>query len=178
MARSVETIAAHAILLVEIIRKGIHICLLRHGLMESRIEYAHLRQTRHQFRNSMNTLQVGWVVQRSQIDASLESFQHFVVEHHALVEFLAAVHHAMAHCVNLLQVFNHADFRICQQREDELHAFRMLGNVVHNLLLLTVCQFHFHECAIHAHALCAARCHHFSGIHVVQSVLDGTTTAI
>ena len=62
-----EAIATHAILLIELVGDGIHISLGGHGLMEGGIEHAHLRQTRHQLLHGVHTLQVGRVVQRSQV---------------------------------------------------------------------------------------------------------------
>ena len=54
-------------------------------------------------------------MQRSQLRALLECLQYLVGEDDALVELLAAVHHAVAYSVNLFQVFDDADFRIGEQ---------------------------------------------------------------
>ena len=64
---AVETIAAHAVLLVQLIGDGIHIGLGGHGLVESGIKDTYLRQTGHEFLHGIDTLQVGRVVQGSQV---------------------------------------------------------------------------------------------------------------
>ena len=75
---SVETIAAYAVLLVQLVGNGIHISLGRHGLVESGIKDTYLRQTGHELFHCIDTLQVGRVVQRSQVRALLEGLEHLV----------------------------------------------------------------------------------------------------
>ena len=172
-----ETIAAHAVLLIQLVGDSIHISLGRHGLMEGRIKNTYLRQTRHQFLHGINTLQVSGVMQRSQIADGLESLQHLVSEDNALVELLTSVYHAVTDGIDFLQVFDDTDLRIGQQREDELHTLGMLGDVVHNLLLLTISQLHLDKGTVQAYSLGTTTGHHALVVHIVQSVLDrGRTT--
>ncbi len=173
-----EAIAAHAVLLIEFVGDGIHIGLGGHGLVESGIEDAHLRQTGHEFLHGIHALQVGGVVQGSQVADGLEGLKHLVGEQHALVELLAAVHHAMTHGIDFLQVLDDTNLGVSQQREDELHALGMLGDVVHDLLLLAIGQFHLDESAVEAHTLCTAAGHHALVVHIVQCILDRTTSTV
>lgn len=83
--------------------------------MEGCIEHAYLRQTGHKLADGLNTLEVGRIVQRSQVDALFKSLEHLVGKHHALVELLASVHHTVANGVDFIEVFNNADFRIGEQ---------------------------------------------------------------
>ena len=64
---AVETIATNAILLVQLVRNGIHISLRRHGLMECSVEYTNLWEVWHQLANSVYALEVCWVVERSEV---------------------------------------------------------------------------------------------------------------
>ena len=113
--------------------------------MKGSVEHTHLRQTRHQFTDSAHTLQVGRVVQRCQVDTLFEYVEHFFGEQYALIEFLAAMHHAVAYGVNLFQVFDDTNLRVGEQGEDKLPSLCMLGNVVHDFFLGAVGQFYLHE---------------------------------
>ena len=83
------------------------------------------------------------------------------------------MHHTMANRINLIKRLDHAYLRVGQQREDEFHALRMLGDIMHNLFLLTIWQLHFHKSVVESHTLSATRRHHALIIHIIQCVLDG-----
>ena len=111
-------------------------------------------------------------MQRSQVGALLKHLQHLIVEQHALVELLAAMHHAVTHGVDFLEVLDGPNLGVGEQREDELHTLGVLGNVVHDGFLLAIGEFHFHESAVQTHALGPTRGQHLFGIHVIERVLD------
>ena len=140
--------------------------------MESSIKHTHLRQTWHQFLHSVYALQIGWVVQRSQIRAFLESLQHFVSEDNALVELLTTMHHTVTNCINLIKTLDDTNLRVSKQREDELNALCMLRDIVHNLLFLTIGQLYLYEGTIKANTLSTTTRHHALIVHIVQGVLD------
>ena len=48
----------------------------------------------------------------------------------------------------------------------------MLGDVMHNLLLLTIGKLYLYKCTIKAYTLCATRCHDRVVIHVIKRILD------
>ena len=77
---TVETVATDAVLLIQLVGDGIHIGLGGHRLMESGVEHAYLRQARHQLLHSVHTLEVGRIMQRSQVGAFLKLLQHLVGE--------------------------------------------------------------------------------------------------
>ena len=58
------------------------------------------------------------------------------------------MHHTVAHGINLLQVLDDTNLRVGQQGEDKLHTLSMLGNVMHNLLLLSIRQLHLYKAAL------------------------------
>ena len=178
VARSVETVTAHAVLLIQVVRYGVEIRVCGHRLVEGCVEHAHLRQTRHQFADSLYTFKVGRIVKRSKVYASLESLEHLVVKHNALVELLASVYHAVANGVNLVKTLDDSYLRVGQQREDELHTLCVLGYVVHHFLLCAVGHLHFNKRFVKAYALCAARRHDRLVVHVVKCILDRRAAAI
>ena len=83
--------------------------------MEGGVEHTHLGQARHQLADGVHTLQVGGVVQRGQVDALLEDVEHLLGQHHRLVELLAAVHHAVADGVDLVEALDDADLGVGEQ---------------------------------------------------------------
>ena len=140
--------------------------------MESGVEHTHLRQARHQLAHGTHTFQVGRIMERSQVDATLKGVEHLVVEQHALVELLAAMHHAVAHSIYLLEVLDGPYLSVGKQGEDEFHALGMLRDIMHDGLLLAIGKFHFHESAVHTHTLSATRGHYLLGVHIVECILD------
>ena len=110
-----ETIAAHTVLLVQLVGNGIHISLGRHGLVEGGVEHADLGQTRYQLLHSVDTLQVGRVVQWSQVRALLEGLQYLVGEYYRLVELLAAMHHTVSYGINLVKTLDDTNFGVGEQ---------------------------------------------------------------
>ena len=74
VAGAVETIAADAILLIQFVWYGIHVSVVGHGLVEGGVEHAHLRQTGHQLANGLDSLEVRWVVEWSEVAAFLKHF--------------------------------------------------------------------------------------------------------
>ena len=82
------------------------------------------------------------------------------------------MHHTMTYGIDLVETLNHTNLRIGEQRENELHTFSMLRDVVHDLLFLTIGQLHLHKGIVQANALSTTASHNALVIHVVQSVLD------
>ncbi len=77
-----ETIATNAEFLVVFIWESIHESLCRHGLMESRVEYADLRHAGNEFRNGFDACDVGRVVERSHRIALFHPLNHFGSDEH------------------------------------------------------------------------------------------------
>ena len=175
---AVEAVASHPELFVQAIWNGVHISLGRHSLVESRIKHTHLRQLGHQFTHGTHALEVGRVVQRCQVDARLKRLEHLLIQHHALVELLATMHHAVSHGINLVQALEHTHHRVGEQREDELHALGMLRYVVHYLFFISSRQFHLDKRACHTYAFGTTRGEHRAAVHVVQCILDRRRTAV
>ena len=73
VACSVETVSSDLVFLIILMRQTVKICLLRHCLMKSGIEYANHRHVRHQFLAGIDTDQVCRVVKRCKIVALFDS---------------------------------------------------------------------------------------------------------
>ena len=111
---AVETVATNRIFLIQLIRKRVHVCVIRHRLMECRIEDCYLRNARKNLLNCVNTLQVSRVVQRSQLHALDDHLFYLRSDEHGLVEFLSAVDYTVTDGVDLFEVLDATDLRIHQ----------------------------------------------------------------
>ena len=140
MARAVETVTANRIFLVQLVRKGVHISVVRHRLMESRVEDSHLRNARKDFLDGVNTLQVSGVVKRSKVDALDDLCFYLRRNQNRLVEFLASVDYTVTDCVNLFEVFDAANLRVNEFLEDELDTYGMLRHLFLEFYFLAVGQ--------------------------------------
>ena len=178
MARAVETVAADSVFLVELIRKRVHVCVIRHRLVEGGVENSHLRHTRQDLLYRVNTLQVGGVVQRSQVDTLDDLFLYFRSDQHRLVEFLAAMHYAVTYGVDFFQVFDATDLRINQLLQNQLDTYGMFRHRLLEFHLLAVRQFHLEERVRQSDFLDSALCHHFLALHLKELVFDTTASAV
>ena len=70
--------------------------------MESRVKHTHLRSVGHKSRDSVDAGHVGRVVEWSYVVAFADFSLDSIVDKHTLTEFLAAVHNAMADCVDFV----------------------------------------------------------------------------
>ncbi len=74
-------------------------------------------------------------MERCHIVALLDFLDNLVIDEHALVELLASVNHAVAHCVNLLEAADAAIGGIGQDIEDIHYGLAMVGNnLIYHLL--------------------------------------------
>ena len=98
--------------------------------------------------------QVGWIVQRSQGDACLDTLNHFIGDHHGGGEFFTTVHYAMA---NGKQVV--VEFRVFGQDlvYDEAHGLFVgsTGSEVSSIFLTV--KFPFDPGIIQVQAFCQPR---------------------
>ena len=103
VASTVETIATDTVLLVHRVGDSIHVGVVWHGLMESGVKDANLRNVREDACDGINALQISGVVERSQVGERGKDIQHLFVEEDGLAEALTAVHHAMADSIQLAE---------------------------------------------------------------------------
>ena len=128
MAGAVETVTADFILVVIIHRKGIHISLLGHGLMESGIKNCDHGSVGHQSLAGINTDQVGGVVQRSKVGDFLDCLDDFVIDQYGGSELLAAMDDTMADCTDLVERLKDACFLVGQCLKYQADCFIVVGH--------------------------------------------------
>lgn len=103
VARSVEAVTAYAVFLVKFVRQRVHVGVLRHCLVESRIEYSDLRYIGEDLFYGIDTFEVSRIVKRCNIDAFDDFLFYGFVDKYRLVEFLSAVYDAMTYGVDFFE---------------------------------------------------------------------------
>ena len=166
MTGSVEAITTYAIFLVHLVRQTIHIRIIRHGLVESRIKHRYLRNTRDQSLHRPNTLQVSRVMKRSQIRALDYLIDYILIDQYTGSELLATMYHAMAHGINLLIVLDAAISSVGQHAQDKLDAFLMAGDLSLDNHLLAILVRQFQERARQTDFLDTTLSHNLTGGHI------------
>ena len=145
VARAVEAVAAHVVLGVILHGQGIHEGRLGHRLVEGGVKHAHLGNAGQHGLDGLDTSHVHGVVQRSNAVALAYHVLHLVGDEDAAAELLAAMHHAVTHGVDFLQILDAAIFRMNQRVEDSLDGTLVVGEAQVNVLLATVIKFQFDE---------------------------------
>ena len=172
MACSVEAVTTYVILLVELVRYGIEVSVVRHCAVEGVVEHANLRCVRHELVYSTESLEVSGVVNGSEVAQALDAILYALVHDDALLEEVATLHDTVTYCVYLVKALDCADFRVEQTLEYKVDTFLVVGHVVHDLLLLAVRQSHLDECFVKTDTLNTACCEDRVVVHVVQLVFD------
>ena len=173
-----ETITTDGVLFVQLIWNSIHICLVWHGLVECSIKYSYLWYTRQCCLNSFNTLEVGWVVQWSELYALDNHLLYLWGDKYRLVEFLAAMHHAMTNCLYLFQRSDATNLLINQTIQNQLNTYSMLWHWLFDFHFLAICQFDLQESIRQTDFLYSTRYHYCMGVHIKKFVLNTATTAV
>ena len=167
-----ETVAAHVILLVELVGHGVEVSIRRHGAVEGIVEHCHLRHVGHQGIHGTDTAQVAGIVDGSKVDEALNALLHLGSDDAALLEEVATLHDAVTDCVDFVKALDGANLGIEQNLEHECYTFLVGGQVGHDLLLLTVVELHLDEGAVDADALYATLSQHALVGHVVKLIFD------
>ena len=148
-----ETIATNVILLVQLVRNGIKISVVRHGTMECVIKDTYLRSTRHQSIYGTDTFEVTCVMNRSEVAKFLNSVLYTLVYDNTLFELVTTLYDTVSNSIDFLQVLDGTNLWIEQALEYKIDALFMIGHVVHNLLFLAVWQCHLDECVVETDTL-------------------------
>ena len=179
MAGAVEAVAADLVLLIILIRNRIHVVRLRHGLVERGIKHGDHRNIRaHDLTASLNTDQVGRVVQRRERHAVLDRLEHLLGDDHAVGEELAAVYDAVADCIDLAHRGDDALFRVEQHVDDRLDRFLMGRHRDVELELLIRLVAGVGQYAVDADALAQALGHYLARLGVEQLVLQRRAASV
>ena len=81
----------------------IHICFLRHSLMESCIKYGYVWLSWHQFHTCTDTHKVCRIVKRSQVTALFNNRNYFVVDDAGIGDLGSSVEYTVADSLYLVQ---------------------------------------------------------------------------
>ena len=91
-----EAITANRVLLIVFDRKAIQESLLRHRLMEGRVEHTYLRYAGHQLLAGIDTDQVSRVVKRRKLIAFLDLLQNLIRQKRGSGKLFSAMNDTMA----------------------------------------------------------------------------------
>ena len=145
--------------------------------MEGRVEHTDLGNLGQQSGDGVDTLDVGRVVERGQIVALGEVGHHLGSEANALVELLAAVHHAVAYGIEFVKILEHGVVAGGEHLEDPLHTGSVLGDGALHLVFLAV-ELDGDEGIGQADLLDAAGGDDAAVVHIVKCILDATASAV
>ena len=152
--------------------------MLRHGLVESRIEHTNLRNIRQNGRYCIYTLQVSRIVERSQVVAGSEGGKHFRRQPYRLAELFASMHHTVTYGIDFVQRLDGSIFRACQSVQDKFHTYGMLWNVLLKNFLLATGQGELQERVLQTNFFDTTLGDNFFPVHIKQFVFDGRATAV
>ena len=174
-----EAVAADLILLVVLVGQGVGIGYRRHGLVEGGVKHGHLGHVgTHDGLAGLDAGDVSGVVEGGQGDALLQSGHHLVVNLYRAGEGLAAVHHPVAHRIDLLHGGDHAVVRIHQSVHHRLDGLGMGGHGHVHRVDGVLAGGLVGELAVDADALAQALGQHLLVVGVQQLVLQGRAAGV
>ena len=175
---AVEAVAADLILLIVLVGQSIDVALGGHGLMEGGVKHAHHGHTGHDLLAGADAGDVGRIVERGQGDALLQSSHDLVGNEHGGSEFLAAVHHAVTHSVDLGGTLDHAVLAGEQGVQHGLNGLGMGGHGDLELILGVLGGDLMGQAAVDADALTQALGQHLTGGGVHELILEGRAASV
>src|SRR5574344_681444 len=145
--------------------------------MESSVKNTHLWDVWQESLHCIHPLDVGRIVERSQVVAGSKSLHHLWCEEHRLVELLPAMHHSVPHSTQFFKALKHSIFTSSEYLENILHTCGMLCDKPLHLMLLAI-QLHCDERIRSTDFLYTTTCYHALIIHVVERIFDRTATTV
>ena len=106
--------------------------------MECGVKHAHLGDLGEQCADGCHALEVGGVVQGSEVVAGLECCQYLLIEEYRLAELLTTMYHTVTYSVELVERLDGAILLACQGLKDELYASSVLLDVFFEHYLLAI----------------------------------------
>ncbi len=178
VARAVKTVATDLVLLIVLIRKPVQIRLLGHGLVKSGVKHCHHRHVRHDLPARVDADQVRRIVERCEVIALLDGFQHRVVDDYGGGKLLPAMHDAVADCTDLAERLDDPVPCIRQRIDHEPDRHGVIRHRRLDLYLVPargcVCEHTF----VDTDALTEPFCEHFLRAAVDQLVLERRTPTV
>ena len=167
VACSVEAVASYFVFVIVCIGKTVHICLLRHGLMECCIKYAHHRGAWHQLLTCVDSDQVCRVVQRRKVVALFHCFFHFLCNHCGGRKFFSAMYDTVSHRSDLIQALDYTGLRIRQGIDHKLDGLSMGRHCLVRLYLFAACRL-IGQASVNPDPFAESLCQDFLGIRIDQ----------
>ena len=115
---------------------------------------------------------------RCKVDKTLNTCLHFLGYDAALLKEVATLYDTMTNSINLIEALKCTKLWVEKYLEYECYTLFVGWKVSHNLLLLTIIKFHLDECLIESDTLNTTLSQYRLICHIVQFVLNGTTTAV
>ena len=178
---AVGAVAAYAVFLIILVRQAVHVCVGRHGLVESGIKRNHLRNCGKGFLHSPDTKEMGRVVEGGEICTEGDLVDDGIIHQYGTGEEITTLHDAVAHSFNVFKGLENTGLGICEGGQDELHTHLVVrnGNVRHNFFFTggSVLQ----DTGGKADFLCNTLCDdvkHIVALHVQKLVLYGRAAAV
>ncbi len=138
MRGAMKAVFADAVLLVVLVRNGVHVGVLRQRLEERGIEHRHHRRFGHKRTTGVDARKGCLVVKRRQFRQVVDLRDNVFGDERRLLEELAAVHDAVAHCRDLAHVLDNGLRTGGKHIEHHAHGRRVVGQrqVVHVLIVV------------------------------------------
>ncbi|MNC22196.1 hypothetical protein D3C75_701900 [compost metagenome] len=175
---AVETVAAYLVLLVQTERKRVHEDLLRHGGVESRIEYHNLRNARHIDFTCVDTHHMGRVMQRRQVEQAGDAGFDFRCHKHGLGIQVAALHHPVTDSLNLADGGNHTMLGMNQAINNLLDGHIVVQNFADFLQLRLAGRLVHQNSGVHADPFHTALGQYGLIVHIIQLVFERRATCV
>jgi hypothetical protein len=176
--RAVETVATDAVLLVPLVRQGVHVGAGRHGLVPGRVHDGDVRDVGQDVQGRFDAQDVRGIVEGRQTEQALEGLDRLRTDLDRLGELLAAVDDAVADGRDLLEVVEDADLGIEERVDDELDGLLVVGALVVELDGLAAQAGLVDVALADADPLDDAGGQRFLLFVVVEAVLGGRTAAV
>ena len=177
VAGAVEAVAAHAVLLIVLVGDSVHVSLRRHGAVESGIEHSHHGHIAEHLACGLDAQDAGGVVQGSQRAQLTDGLNDLIGDQAALLELLAAMHHAVADGVDLAHIIDALALAGGHLLHDLSKCLGVGGEDGRGGGLVAVGLVSDHA-AFHANALAQALAQHLLAVHIDQLILQGRRTAV
>ena len=103
MRGTVRSVAADMIIGIIIIRKRVHVSVVRHGLMECGVEHYHLRGLGKHLGDGVDAEKVRRIVERREVAADLDLLQHIVIYQAAAIEEIRTLHDTVAYRIHIVE---------------------------------------------------------------------------
>ena len=131
MGGAVGSVTAHAIFLIILVRKCVHIGGRCHSLVEGGIEDNCLRHIREHFLHCAYSQNVGRVVERGEVAADSDFLHHVLIYENGVLKEIRTLHDTVTDSVDFLEIADYPDLRVGKDTEHKLHTEGMVRYRLH-----------------------------------------------